>query len=385
MRRLDKQALRAALLDARQYTKAQLEDLDDAQWQVPYLPIINPPLWEFGHVGWFMEHWCLRQRGNGLPLAPSLLADADRWYDSSRVAHATRWSLDLPDRARTIRYVGEVLDRTLETLESADGRDAGLYFIRLALYHEDMHGEAFAYSRHTLGYSAPQGHSLDLPAMGSRSDEELDGGAFEVGAPRSSGGGFVFDNEKWAHSQVIAPFAIRRDMVTNDEFAAFIAAGGYERLELWTEEGRKWLAQSLRKHPRDWRGAGTSWERRHFDRWAPLEKDEPVVHVTAFEAESYCRWAARRLPAEVEWEYAATRDAIRWGQSLWEWTASPFAPYPGFAPDPYADYSQPWFHTHRSVRGGSILTRARMHHARYRNFYMPDRDDIFVGFRTCAI
>ena len=383
MRRLDKQALRAALLDARQYTKAQLEDLDDAQWQVPYLSIINPPLWEFGHVGWFMEHWCLRQQGNNRPLAPSLLADADRWYDSSRVAHATRWSLDLPDRAQTTRYVGEVLDRTLASLEDAEESDACLYFVRLALYHEDMHGEAFAYSRHTLGYPAPRGRSLDLPAVTDATDEELEGGVFELGAPRGNGG-FVFDNEKWAHPQTLAPFAIRRDLVTNDEFAAFVAAGGYERNELWTEEGRKWLAQSLRKHPRDWRGAGTEWERRHFDRWAPLEKDETVVHVTAFEAEAYCRWAGRRLPTEAEWEYAATRGAIRWGSSLWEWTASPFAPYPGFAADPYADYSQPWFHTHRSVRGGSILTRTRMHEARYRNFYTPDRDDIFVGFRTCA-
>jgi ergothioneine biosynthesis protein EgtB len=385
MRRLDKQALRTALLDARQYTNAQLEDLDDAQWNVPYLPIINPPLWELGHVGWFMEHWCLRQQGSGRPLAPSLLAAADRWYDSSRVAHGTRWSLDLPDRTRTIRYIGEVLDRTLEALEKSDESDVGLYFMRLALYHEDMHGEAFAYSRHTLSYPEPEGHSLGLPAVNDRRDVELEGGPFEVGAPRANGAGFVFDNEKWAHSQTVAPFAIGRDLVTNDEFTAFVAAGGYERPELWTDEGRKWLAQSLRRHPRDWRGAVTGWERRHFDLWAPLEKDEPVVHVTAFEAEAYCRWARRRLPTEVEWEYSATRDAIRWGESLWEWTASAFAPYPGFSADPYADYSQPWFHTHRSVRGGSILTRARMHHARYRNFYMPDRDDIFVGFRTCAV
>lgn len=386
MRRLDKQALRAALLDAREYTKAQLDDLDDARWRVPCLPIINPPLWEFGHVGWFMEHWCLRQQGEGRAPAPSQLAAADRWYDSGRVAHATRWSLDLPDRTATTRYVGEVLERTLAALERAPENDEGLYFFRLALYHEDMHGEAFAYTRHTLGYPAPSTVAA-VPAPNETGDVAFAADTFEMGAPRpDAGGGFVFDNEKWAHPRTQAAFAMRRGLVTNGEFAAFIEAGGYERPAYWTEAGRRWRADLSRKHPRDWRGAkGGGWEARHFDRWAPIESAAPVAHVTAFEAEAFCAWAGRRLPTEAEWEYAATREAIRWGGSLWEWTASPFVPYPGFAADPYREYSAPWFDTHRCVRGGSMLTRDRMHHARYRNFYMPERDDVFVGFRTCAL
>src|SRR5262249_51203272 len=169
----------------------------------------------------------------------------------------------------------------------------------------------------------------------------------------------------------------------NGEYLEFMDAGGYERTDLWTDEGRAWLERSHRTSPRDWRRAGSAWERRHFDRWAPVERDEPVVHVTAHEADAFSRWAKRRLPREAEWEFAAAQRALNWG-SVWEWTASPFAPYPGFAADPYAEYSQPWFHTHRSVRGASVLTQPCMESPRYRNFYMPDRDDIFVGFRTCA-
>jgi ergothioneine biosynthesis protein EgtB len=384
MRRLDKLQLREALQDSREYTKRLLDDLDETRWHVPYLPIINPPLWEFGHVAWFMEHWCLRRRRRGAAAA-SVLPHADRWYDSSRVAHATRWTLDLPDRAATQRYAADTLARTLGALQRAGEGDDDLYFFHLALYHEDMHGEAFAYTRHTLGYAAPDSMPLAFPRVATGGDVQLAGGDFEMGAPRpAAGGGFVFDNEKWAHVRTVAPYAIARAVVTNGEFEQFVEARGYDKPALWSDAGRSWLKRTGRRAPRDWHHETDGWRARHFDRWSPLDRDAPLVHVTAFEAEAYCQWAGRRLPTEAEWEYAAGRGAIAWGGSVWEWTASAFAPYAGFAPDPYEDYSAPWFHTHRCVRGGSIATRARMHHARYRNFYMPDRDDVFVGFRTCA-
>jgi EgtB-related family protein len=122
-----------------------------------------------------------------------------------------------------------------------------------------------------------------------------------------------------------------------------------------------------------------------FGRLTTLSAHEPVRHVSLYEAQAYCAWANRRLPTEIEWEYAALHGhpAFRWGQ-LWEWTASPFEPYPGFSADRYREYSAPWFSTHQVLRGASFATPSRLGSAKFRNFYLPDRDDIFSGFRTCA-
>ena len=379
-RALGRRALAEELQDSRQYTKALVDDLSDAQWRVPMLPTINPILWEVGHVGWFMEHWCLRAGSN----APKLLPNADALYDSSAVAHDTRWGLPLPSRAATLDYIDDVFDATLSALAHTGESDDELYFFRLALFHEDMHAEAFAHLRQILGYPAARPRPAAAVASngeGATSEVMLDGGDFEQGvAPGTDG--FVFDNEKWSHRVPLAPFAIARDPVTQGEFRAFIDDDGYRRDALWSLEGRAWRDATHAEHPVYWRREGRDWQQRVFDRWQPLQPSAPVRHVTAHEAEAYCRWAGRRLPTEAEWECAAINDAIAWGASVWEWTSSPFVPYPGFRADAYRDYSEPWFHTHRSVRGGSALTAARLRHPRFRNFYQPHRNDILIGFRT---
>jgi ergothioneine biosynthesis protein EgtB len=376
--------LAGALSDAHERTWAILADLAPEQWRVPYDAGINPPLWEYGHVAWFTEWWVLREgywneRDELLTRRESILAGADEWFDSGRIPHADRWSLGLPPLDEIRDYAREVLDRVRTRLAGSAARD--LYAFRLALFHEDMHGEALTYMRQTLGYSMPFAQRLPARA-GDTEDVEVPGGPFVQGSPRDDA--FVFDNEKWAHEVVLRPARMARHCVSNAAFAAFVDAGGYRDSQWWSEEGRAWLHTEPRAHPARWRKVDDGWEQRWFGQWERLQADAPVCHVNAYEAEAYCRWAGRRLPGEAEWERAATLGLIDWGGSVWEWTADAFVPYPGFFADRYRDYSQPWFQTHRSVRGGAFVTRPRMHHPRYRNFYLPHRRDIFVGFRTCA-
>lgn len=371
--------VRAHLEAARARLLALTADLDGARLLGPKLAIVNPALWEIGHVGWFQEHWCLRMRADGT-LAESALRGADRLYDSAAIPHDVRWDLPLPALADTRAYLAGVLDRVLEGLARRPGDDRLLYFAELAACHEDMHCEAFHYTRQTLGYPAPP---LGDDPPGDRDDRPGDaayeGGSFMLGAAR--GAGFVFDNEKWAHRVEVGPFRIALTPVTNREFAAFVDEGGYARRGWWSDDGWTWREAQAAAAPAYWERRDGAWFERAFDRWQPLAPDEPVRHVSWHEAQAYCRFAGRRLPTEAEWEYAA--GDRRFGR-VWEWTATTFGPYPGFVADPYKEYSAPWFGTHKVLRGGSVATPRRLLRTTWRNFYTPDRYDVFAGFRTCA-
>jgi ergothioneine biosynthesis protein EgtB len=173
--------------------------------------------------------------------------------------------------------------------------------------------------------------------------------------------------------------------VSNAQYADFVADGGYDNRQFWSKAGAEWLMRQERSAPRYWQRDGSQWRTVRHGELSTLAGAEPVRHVNLYEAQAYCAWGNRRLPTEAEWEYAALsgHPAFRWGQ-LWEWTASPFEPYPEFEADRYREYSEPWFHTHQVLRGASFATPSRFGSAKFRNFFMPERDDIYAGFRTCA-
>jgi len=424
------------LCEARSRTFDLVLDLSEEQLLGPRLAIVNPPLWEVGHVAWFQERWVLRHWRK----MPPSLDRGDALYDSAKVDHDARWDLPLPNRRATFDYLERVLDRVTASLDEREPGPQGTYFVLLALFHEYMHSEALTYTRQTHGYPmaplgdlAPSDHGArgTEPAGG---DARIPGGKFQLGATRDLP--FVFDNEKWAHGVEARPFSIARTPVTHEEFALFVEDEGYQRQEPWTEQGWIWRSRTGAHHPAYWkRDIGGGWQRRHFDEWVPLEGRLPVTHVNWYEAEAFCRWAGRRLPTETEWEIAAsaepTPDATRladrkrrfpWGDeppslkranldwrargpvsvdalpagdsafgcrqmmgNVWEWTSSDFTPYPGFVPDPYEEYSQPWFGDHKVLRGGCWTTRSLLIRNTWRNFYQPHRRDVFAGFRTCAL
>lgn len=355
-------ALRDWLADSQQRTLALF-----AHWQalgqaMPQLTIVNPPHWEFGHVAWFHEFW-VHRRGDAN--RPSCVPDADALFNSAIVPHATRWDLPLPPPDAIRDYLCSVFDDTLGLL-AREPAAADAYFIQLAIFHQDMHNEAFAYSWQTVGWPWPDG----VPPYGDASvpepgDVAFDDAVLEAGAP--PGTGFAFDNEKWAHPVRVPGFAIARAPVTQREYLEYVEGDPAART------------------PRHWRCEGGHWSRRVQGHWLPLAPDEPVCHVSAEEAEAWCRWRGRRLPTEFEWLRLALAQPALAFAGVWEWTASPFAPFPGFRADPYAEYSAPWFDgRHRVLKGASRWTPPRLRRAGFRNFYLPSRSDLFCGFRTCA-
>ncbi|WP_241687830.1 selenoneine synthase SenA [Janthinobacterium sp. 17J80-10] len=382
--------LALALRDARDYTlllfERFLEAGLDAPARVPRLAIVNPPLWELGHIAWFAEWYILREAQSSHPAAaehPSMLRYGDDWFDSNTVPHDARWTLGLPSAGPLKTYCREVLDRVLDKLARTPAREDKLYPYRLALAHEDMHGEAFAYTLQTLGLAAPAQPGRQQASAGPSREIRFAGGSFLRGSAPDNG--FVFDNEKWAHACYVPPFAMDAALVSNAQYGEFVADGGYDNPRFWTPAARAWLLRQERSAPQGWQREGKGWLTQRFGRPMMLAPQEPVRHVSLYEAQAYCAWAGRRLPGEAEWEYAALdgHPQFRWGE-LWEWTASPFEPYPGFTADAYREYSAPWFGSHQAVRGASFATQPRLRSAKYRNFYLPERADIFVGFRTCA-
>lgn len=383
------QELALMLREAHNYTLSLFECLSAVRMDdLAHLLLtrnMNPPVWDLGHLAWCAEWLVLREAhhaSSALNMPPSMLNKGDVWFDHQAVSHNVLSAL--PKAAHLITYKNEVLDRVLDKLSRTSNMDDSLYPYRMALAFEDMHGEYWVTLLQMLGLRAPRTTERYVSPPWAQGEIRFPGGSLLMGG--KPGDGFVFDCEKWAHLVYVPAFAMDSNLISNAQFAEFVEDNGYQRQQYWSASGQHWLMQQERSAPLNWSRDGNWWRSARFGRDISLAASEPVRHICLYEAQAYCMWAGRRLPSEAEWEFAALSGhaALRWGD-LWEWTCSPFEPYPGFAPEAINIGLDPEaaFVSHQSVRGTSFATPERLRSERFRHFLLPENCESLIGFRTC--
>lgn len=394
MRSAGRDLLSLALIDARNHLLrwlAAFEPHAQALRGLPPQADADPPMWLVGRAAWFQEYWIgrntQRQRGERAdataPRLPSLLEQADARFDPRLSERAARWRAVLPDAAALRSYLADSLDTTLDLLSSTPETDEALFVFRLALQHEDRLCEALAVCAQTLQLDLPEAPAAARPARVEC--EPVYFGAQRV-ALGSVPGGFVPFNERWAGEEAVPEFEIDAQAVSWTRFAEFALDGGYDRAELWSEPGWRWVQAQERRAPRHVEQMRESVLVQRGGRMQRVPGAQPVVHVSQHEAQAWCRWAGRRLPTEVEWELAALGGASRgfvWGD-VFEWVAGTARPYPG-APSRLPSGTFPAPGSQGVLRGASWMTRSRQRHPRARRFALPQRDEFFAGFRSCAL
>jgi gamma-glutamyl hercynylcysteine S-oxide synthase len=357
----------AALERARRRTDQLVSQLSDEQLTHQVSPLQSPLVWDLGHIGYFEELWLLRRVGG----RPALSSAVDAVYDSFAHTRNKRATLPLLSPSATRDYLGEVRAGVHELLpelplDDGDPLLADGFVVGLVVQHELQHGETMAQTLALAGWLPPL---PSPPTVTAIDDVAVPAGPFTLGSTDA----WAYDNERPAHVVDVPAFRIDRGLVTNADFAAFVATGAYRDRAAWTDEG--W----------DWREAEQADAPLRWDPGAP--PDAPVQHVSFHEADAYARSAGKRLPTEPEWEKAARTAAAElehMSGAVWQWTSSCFDGYPGFSAFPYAEYSEPFFGDgYRVLRGGSPFADPLVARPTFRNWDLPERRQIFCGVR-CA-
>jgi gamma-glutamyl hercynylcysteine S-oxide synthase len=416
--------IRAALERGREATSKLLEPVSDERLVSRVSPLQLPLVWELAQIAHFEELWLLRHLNGSPPLEGH-----DAVHDALRCDGRNG---ELPPlRPGDVRvYAEDVRERALHLVDHVD-LDAPNALLRkgfvfgLVLQHELQHQETMLQTiQLDTGSEYPTRDEPPPDSAPSGPDEiHVDGSSFIMGATDEP---WAYDNELVPHEVEVRPFFIDRAPVTNAQFVEFVAQKGYRTPKHWSAEGWAWREREDVTAPLYWELGGDGWERTRFGRREPLPLEEPVQHVSWYEAEAFARWAGKRLPTEAEWERAAAWDERRgrsrfpWGREfmgyeanlgrqrfcpapagsyaggesptgcvqltgdVWEWTSSFFMPYPGFLSFPYPEYSEVYFgEQYRVLRGGSWATDPIAARTSFRNWELPERRHVFAGFR-CA-
>jgi iron(II)-dependent oxidoreductase len=371
----------AQALDGLEYARGRtfslIEHLEDEQLERVFSPIMSPLVWDLGHIAAYEDLWLAHRLGGRELLRPDLAA----LYDAFETPRAIRGDIETlgPDDARA--YLAEVRARTVQSLGERGVGDGVI--CEMVIRHELQHGETMRQAMVIAGLlgeadaaardtplPAPEGGRDQGAAAGGEDWVELPGGPFAMGAPSE---GFAYDNERPRHEHRTPSFQIARRPATNADWLRFAELGGYEREELWSEEGWAWLGELEQPRAQAMHPAIVAGH-----------PQAPACQVSWHEAQAFARAHDARLPSEAEWEKAATLEGspLEGVGRVWEWTESTFRGYPGFVAHPYREYSEVFFgEDYRVLRGGSWATDGRVANPRFRNWDLPQRRQIFAGVR----
>jgi ergothioneine biosynthesis protein EgtB len=374
------------------------------------MPDASPVKWHLAHTTWFFETMVLEKFAG--PHAPYRAAFRD-FYNSyynavgEQFPRMQRGLISRPGLAEVLDYRRHTDEQMLALLRRPELPFAALALIELGLNHEQQHQELmYTDLKHLLSLNPfvpayrTAGRKRSSPAAKLRW-QAFEGGVVEIG---HSGIGFAFDNESPRHRQFLEPYELASRPVTNGEYLAFVAEGGYRRPELWLSEGWATAQENRWEAPIYWRKCEGRWHEFSLNGLQPLEPSLPAVHLSHYEADAYARWASARLPTEFEWEHAADgmtisgnfaeTDALHPVASddgpssalfgnVWEWTSSAYAPYPGFraASGAVGEYNGKFMANQYILRGGSCVTPQSHIRASYRNFFPSYARWQFSGVR----
>jgi ergothioneine biosynthesis protein EgtB len=409
----------------RQQSVAIAAPLSPEDCQAQSMPDASPIKWHLAHTTWFFETFILAEYARHYaPFDADFKVLFNSYYNGVGAKHPRpeRGLVTRPSLERVRAYRAHVDRAIVDLIAASDWQSVASKPLRdllvLGFNHEQQHQELMLTDvKHLLSmnptapiYAADAPHPKASATTAAAAQWiRFDGGVIDIGhAPDAAG--FAFDNELPRHRVFAQPFEIANRLVTNREYLAFIADGGYARHELWLSEGfdqvqtRQWHAPLYWQHAHGAQtkalsaahgalsaaqGDAGAWHEFTLAGLRPLELDAPVCHVSFFEADAYARWAGARLPTEAEWEHAATQRAKSLAQlhdDVWQWTASSYLGYPGFktAVGAVGEYNGKFMCNQFVLRGGSCVTpegHARAHTSTYRNFFQPDKRWQFSGIR----